>query len=247
MAQLCIGLVVLFAAVSVIVSSYTAETQRQDNGLHRYKLDVQLLGNNWGTAQATGQALGGPFATESGPSDFAEQRRLGNVRQTSQSGVEDTTDDEEEDDEEEEFPTLENGKLLTELNAYPNINSTAPKRVALLVFGLQRSLPLTLISIKRRVINKLTDVGYEPTVFVHQFEDLGKQDQHSKGVNEAWWTMLRPFAHSVTSQKTFLTKRRCASGTYMSFITHSCESTCLSLHTHVRVHATIHVILGISE
>lgn len=92
---------------------------------------------------------------------------------------------------------------------YPDNNSTAPKRVALLVFGLQRSLFLTLPSIKGRIIRPLTDVGYEPTVFVHTFEDVGTADKHSKGVTGAWWTELRPFSTNVTSQKQFLDAHRC--------------------------------------
>lgn len=213
--NLGIGLVVLFAAASVVISSYVAEAQRRSGGPHRYKLDVQVLGSNWGTAQAT-EPFQGPFATEAGQTDSIEERRVGKLRQADEPQIE--MDQDESEDGVEDLPTLEEGKVLTEIHNYPVVNSTAPKRVALLFFGLQRSLSLTLLSIQRRVINKLTDVGYEVTVFVHQFEDLGKEDKHSKGVRWKWWTMLRPFDHSLTSQATFLKNHRCASFAVMSCI-----------------------------
>ena len=100
--------------------------------------------------------------------------------------------------------------VFTDLHAYPNFNSSAPKKVALLVFGLQRSLFLTFPSVVDRMIRPLTDVGYEATVFVHQFNDVGASDPHSKGAKADWWSMLRPFEHSATSQKDFLKANRCA-------------------------------------
>lgn len=175
-----IAFIVAFAALSVVLSSLVAESHRH-NSPNRFKFDVQFQASNFSQ---------GPGASE------ATQRRLGNLEQSLSKLTKSTA-----------VPEFE--PVLTDLHAYPSFNSSAPKRVALLVFGLQRSLFLTFPSVVDHMIRPLTDVGYEVTIFVHQYDDVGHSDEHSGGVKGDWWSMLRPFKHSVTSQKEFLASSRC--------------------------------------
>ena len=180
-----VAVIVACSALSVILFSLVAETHRNNpNKPNQFKFDVQFLPSNW-----------------SQPTNMDTHRRLGRIEASMTELVDHTGSHTTDQDYE---------PILTDLHAYPRFNSSAPKKVALLVFGLQRSLFLTFPSVVDRMIRPLTDVGYEATVFVHQFNDVGASDPHSKGAKGDWWSMLRPFEHSATSQKDFLKANRCA-------------------------------------
>lgn len=191
--NIAICLTVVFAATSAVVSGYIGDAQRLKSSRHSYQVDVQVLGNVWSRTEAlTAQHLNIPFRRATGVAEVSE----------AEPGTQLSTETSEEPAEPQESESL-----LNQLQAYPRENAAAPKRVALLVFGLQRSLFLTLPSIKKRIIRPLTDVGYEPIIFVHQFDSVGT-DKHSTGVTGEWWSMLRPFRYNVTSQETFLASHR---------------------------------------
>jgi hypothetical protein len=83
-------------------------------------------------------------------------------------------------------------------------------RVALLFFGLSRSLKFTLPSIRQNVIRPLTASGYRPTIFLHTYFDAGT-DAQSAEADADEWKLLEPFESSVTSQADFLSSSRCHS------------------------------------
>lgn len=75
-------------------------------------------------------------------------------------------------------------------------------RVALLFFGLTRSLKFTLPSIEGNVIGPLQEMGLQVDVFVHTYNDT--DDASSKQTRSDEWRLLKPTAHVITSQELFL-------------------------------------------
>lgn len=89
------------------------------------------------------------------------------------------------------------------------LDETSP-RVALCFFGLSRSLQFTLPSIEDNILRPLRESGYNPTVFLHTY-DNAESDEQSKGAQADEWKLLNPFQSVVTSQEQFLRSHRCAS------------------------------------
>lgn len=186
--NISVALGVFLAVASGAAFMLLSQRDSQREFLQRYETTVEGIGDTWSTQQHSVSSVS--ISSSSSDEPEFENRQLGDFR------------------EDEEAPRLpEPYQLLAQdetLMAYPINNATAPKRVALLVFGLQRSLFLTMPSIIKRVIRPLTDVGYEPTVFVHQFDEVG-HDKQSEGVPPGdWWSLLKPFDYTFTSQREFL-------------------------------------------
>lgn len=81
-------------------------------------------------------------------------------------------------------------------------------RVALLFFGLTRSLAYTLPSIEANVVAPLRDHGVETEVFLHTYNDT--DDASSAGTDNSEWHLLNPSKYSITSQQTFIDATQCA-------------------------------------
>eukprot|EP00892_Ulva_mutabilis_P003126 jgi/Ulvmu1/12814/UM097_0043.1 len=79
-----------------------------------------------------------------------------------------------------------------------------PPRVALLFFGLTRSLKYTLPSIESNVVGPLREAGVQTDVFLHTYNDT--DDAQSKGTDTTEWRMLHPSKYIITSQQTFIDK-----------------------------------------
>lgn len=110
-----------------------------------------------------------------------------------------------------------------------NSGQNYKKRVALLFFGLPRSLPYTMPSIERQLMRPLRDTGYTPTVFVHTFAGKGVPAKTSES-----WTLLKPFDHIISEQKQFLDMRQCAPCTTTVFCFFGCvfcKTTCLFIYS----------------
>ena len=75
-------------------------------------------------------------------------------------------------------------------------------RVALLFFGLTRSLKFTLPSIEGNILGPLQELGVQVDIFIHTYNDT--DDASSKHTASDEWRMLRPTAHVITSQELFL-------------------------------------------
>lgn len=82
-------------------------------------------------------------------------------------------------------------------------------RVALLFFGVNRSLNYTLSSIQENVLHPLEEAGYQPTVFLHTYSEGSVAVDIKPNETESYeWELLEPFMSSVTNQTLFLEKHR---------------------------------------
>ena len=85
---------------------------------------------------------------------------------------------------------------------------TPAPRVALLFFGLTRSLKYTLPSIETNVVKPLREHGVPTDIFLHTYNDT--DDASSAGTDASEWRMLHPSKYIITSQQTFIDATQCA-------------------------------------
>ena len=100
-----------------------------------------------------------------------------------------------------------------EASLAPNLPIAAPedeKVVAVLFFGVTRSIKYTLRSIQDNIVGSLKRAGYRVNVFVHTYSDESSSvDGASEGHENNEWQLLEPFKVSVTNQTEFLEAIRC--------------------------------------
>lgn len=84
----------------------------------------------------------------------------------------------------------------------------AAPRVALLFFGLTRSLRWTQPSIEANVVGPLREYGVQTDIFLHTYNDT--DDAMSEGTDSSEWRMLHPSKYAITSQQTFIDATQCA-------------------------------------
>lgn len=181
-------LVATFAACTVAGVLFLSLTTRaefaveQQGSSHRNRYDARILAEGGRSGSGTGVATGTPASSWWG---------WGLSGLTGGRGV--AAQDTERQ--------LQEKMQLSGLNG---LNSSEPRRVALLFFGLPRSLKYTLPSIQKHLFRPLRDTGYTPTVFLHTFDGIGVYSSEQ-------WKLLQPFDHVVTSQKDFLAHSKCGS------------------------------------
>ena len=82
-------------------------------------------------------------------------------------------------------------------------NQKATMRVALVFFGITRSLTHTIDSIKQNVLQPLKDAGIEYDIYVHTYDLAQLSNDRSRehsALNTSEWQLLQPDYVSITSQ-----------------------------------------------
>eukprot|EP00892_Ulva_mutabilis_P003127 jgi/Ulvmu1/12815/UM097_0044.1 len=97
--------------------------------------------------------------------------------------------------------TVEPGSIAMMQGNRKMLPSDLP-RVALLFFGLTRSLKYTLPSIESNVVGPLQALGLQVDVYLHTYNDT--DDASSRQTSSEEWRLLKPTAHVITSQELFL-------------------------------------------